>query len=273
MITLLIDGDPIAYKAVHSANSRAEDPGPLAGQMIDKLVRELNATRAIVAVSDRSRRYWRHDLDPAYKAGRPAPPDNIETARAGLAGRRGVVKELAMLEADDIIGILATSPDVRGRKIIVATDEHMMTIPGEHHRPGKCRPGQTVQVSAAEAECRHLQQTMASTLDRVGLPTAEKLITLYDYISSPIGAWRKVVREFRARGHSDWDALKAARIARVCRVNEFNLETLSVVPWEPPKAPYSVSYEAPPAAAAPTASADRVHASLYDDDGPKHPWT
>lgn len=245
MTTLIIDGDPIAYRAASVGNAENKDPAQIADNMVAKLMRELRGDRAIIAISDRSRVYWRHDLDPTYKQGRSGPPDNIERAREGLAGHRRTVKEIQSLEADDIIGILATDDRVLGRKIIVASDDHMMTIPGEHHRPKKFPAGKTVRVSVAEAECRHLQQTLM-TIKGVGPAYAEKHVTLFDYTASPAAAWQNVVDcfvgDYRLKPSN---ALLAARIARVCRVQEFNFETLTVVPWQPPTSSYSVHFTAP----------------------------
>src|SRR5688572_30721995 len=109
MRTAVIDGDMVAYLAALSGD-RA---GGAAVGMVRRYVADLQAARAIVCFSDPSRHYWRHELYPAYKQGRkPHPPEFAAAVEA--IGVDFMTRTIAGLEADDLMGILATHAGIVG---------------------------------------------------------------------------------------------------------------------------------------------------------------
>lgn len=244
MITLIIDGDGIAWKAASVAGNTNGNAGGMAGGMVKRYMRELNASRAYICRSCQSRRYWRHDLWPTYKQSHGEKPAQIDNAWAGLA-QVGIVKELRGMEADDLVGMFATSNRVAGRKIIVADDKDILTIPGLHHRPKYHPAGVTQTVTEADAGFAHLWQTLTGKLSdgRPGLPgcshkTAAKLIDAGKYATDPASQWAAIVAAFEKKGLTALDALIQARIARICRDQDFDWDTLSVIDWQPPHVDY-----------------------------------
>ena len=246
--TLLIDGDAIAYRAAFIAGGQNASPRPLAAAMVRKLLGQLSADRAIVALSDPSRVYFRHKLFAGYKPNRSPQPERLPEAIEGFSDDPRVkVRMLPGLEADDVVGILATTAKLDGRKIIVGQDKDLLTIPGEHHRPVKHKGRETLKVSRAEAETHHLLQTLIGDSGDgypgcrgVGEETANKIVGLMDYCESPLRVWQAVVETFIGRGFTEEDALLQARLARICRAGDYDMDTREVVPWTPPDAEYSV---------------------------------
>lgn len=132
------------------------------------------------------------------------------------------------LEADDVMGILATAPD--SKTIIVSDDKDMLTIPANLYRPQREELGMS---SKETADRTWLFQTMVGDSadgfpgpPRVGPVTAEKIL-------GRDGGWSQVVQAFQKGGFSVDDALLQARLARILRYTDWNQETAEVRLWEP----------------------------------------
>ena len=233
--TLLIDGDAIAWKSAFNARLAKAAAG-IAVNSVRKLARELAADRAIVCLSDASRRYFRHELFPGYKPRQKERPAEVDAALEALRGET-LYRELPSLEADDVIGILATCPEIRGERVIVADDKDLLTVPGRHFRRGEMRD-----VGDAEADARHLRQALVGDsgdgypgCPGIGPKKAEQIFTLDGFRRSPAAAWRAVVSAFeRCEGLGEADALLQARLARICRHVDYDLAAGAVRPWTPP---------------------------------------
>lgn len=173
-------------------------------------------------------------------------------------------KCLAMdtLEADDVMGILATKPTPgKSRTIIVSQDKDMRTIPGTLWN-GK----DLLSISEAEADYNHLYQTLVGdTADGfpgcpgVGPVKAEKLLQA-SYVNTqecrasgsedtrcscvdcggPVirawdndYAWDAVVEAYDAKGLTEDDALRQARLARILRWSDWDGENKKPILWTP----------------------------------------
>lgn len=181
-VTLLLDGDVVAYRAASAVQKNEEDGfgyvRPFANiaegeavvaETILRLKAELNATHVRVVLSDPAGN-WRSELVPSYKGNRdPA-------ARPLLLGRlkQYLVDTMGAfwwpsLEADDTLGILMTAPqDFPGTRILVGRDKDFNCIPGLLHTIGDLDAAgkpRVREVSPWEAKRWHLVQTLAG--DRV----------------------------------------------------------------------------------------------------------
>jgi len=132
------------------------------------------------------------------------------------------------LEADDIMGILATAPG--SNTIIVSDDKDMLTIPANLYRPQREELGSS---SKELADRTWLFQTLVGDsadgfpgLPRVGPVTAEKIL-------GRDGGWPQVVQAFQKGGFSADDALLQARLARILRYNDWDNAMSEVRLWEP----------------------------------------
>jgi DNA polymerase-1 len=142
------------------------------------------------------------------------------------------------LEADDIMGILATKPN-SAQRIIVSQDKDMKTIPTTVWN-GK----ELLHVSEAEADYNHLYQTLiGDTTDGyrgcpgVGPVKAEKLLAWQEGVHTDTGMnqyrWLAIVKAYDKAGLTETDALQQARLARILRWRDWNSDTKKPILWTP----------------------------------------
>lgn len=231
MRTLLIDGDGIAWPAAF-----ANDPAASSVNRVRRLKADLSASRVIVAFGGGN--CFRRQLWPAYKAGRSEPPAGLAHAVAGLRGAYPC-RELPGIEADDVLGILATHPGVEGERVIVAADKDLLSVPGLHHNPTvKGSPPAVRSVSVTEADRNHLRQTLTgdATDGYPGCPGVGPKRVDRVLWGDPSQWWSQVRLAFLAAGLTEADALTQARLARILRVEDYDLDARTVRPWCPPAA-------------------------------------
>ncbi|MHB8569699.1 MAG: DNA polymerase, partial [Metallibacterium sp.] len=128
---VLIDGSSYLYRAFHAlpplSNAAGEPTGALFG-----VVNMLRATLAaqpdyLAFVLDASGPTFREQIDPAYKANRPPMPDDL---RAQVEPMLAIVQALGLptlrvsgVEADDVIGTLATRAAAAGMDVEISTSD------------------------------------------------------------------------------------------------------------------------------------------------------
>jgi DNA polymerase-1 len=128
---VLIDGSSYLYRAFHAlpplTNSAGEPTGALFG-VVNMLRATLNAKPDYAAfVADASGPTFRDALYAAYKAHRPAMPDDL---RAQIEPMLAIVEALGLpilrvegVEADDVIGTLAVRAAAEGMDVVVSTGD------------------------------------------------------------------------------------------------------------------------------------------------------
>ena len=245
MRTLLIDGDILIYK-IATLNEEPTHWGEglwtlhcdenickaEVDDQLQQLKENLEADNFIIALTDKSN--FRKDILPSYK-------DNRKQKRKPLAlpllrqycidNYEAVIME--GLEADDVLGILATEP-TNEERIIVSIDKDLLQIPGKVSRDGKTYE----EISEDEANYWHMMQTLTgdstdgySGCPRVGVKTAQKI--LGDHIQVPLlDLWMRVLAAYAKVGYSTDEALAQARVARILRHNDYNKETGGIKLWQ-----------------------------------------
>jgi len=137
----LVDGSSYLYRAFHAlpplTSSRGEPTGAVLGvlNMLNKLVKEEQPER-IAVVFDAPGRTFRDDLFEAYKAHRPPMPDDL---RAQVEPLLEAVQAMGLpllriegVEADDVIGTLATEASRHGLRTLISTgDKDMAQLVGD----------------------------------------------------------------------------------------------------------------------------------------------
>lgn len=145
-------------------------------------------------------------------------------------------KVIPRLEADDVMGIMATKEP--GKYIIYSEDKDLKQIPGLLYRQDKLEtitPHQAIEYFFTQV------LTGDATDGYPGCPgygpvTAQKLVGSIKYVDDGNyiqEAWRAVVAAYVKAGLSEDDALVQARCAKILRATDFDFETNQPILWNP----------------------------------------
>jgi len=237
--TLLIDGDIVVYQYsstvehevdwgndVWSLWADAKEAQQLILQYIDILVDETAADDFIFCFSDKDN--FRKDIDSNYKSNRKGKrkPVCYKALKQWITDKYQT-ETWDRLEADDVMGIMATSTMLEGEKVIVSEDKDLKTIPGL-----LWRSGEMLNISQEEADYNHLYQTLVgdATDGYPGLRgVGDKRAT--ELLKTP--TWETVVKAFEKAGQDEKDALVQARLARILRASDYNFEFDQLKMWSP----------------------------------------
>lgn len=177
---------------------------------------------------------FRHGVDPTYKNNRAGKRKPLCYAQL----REDVEKDYRCkavpgLEADDVMGILATGSQ---QNIIVSADKDMKTIPTQVWN-GK----DLMTITEQEADYWHMYQTLVGdTSDGykgcpgVGKVKAEKI--LYPNPGDAPDAvwyWAQVRQAYLDKDLTEADAIQQARLARILRSSDWDSEKKQPILWSP----------------------------------------
>ena len=137
---VLVDGSSYLYRAFHAlpplTNSRGEPTGAVLGvlNMLQKLVKD-EAPGYIAVVFDAPGRTFRDELFEEYKANRPPMPDDlraqVQPLLDAVEGMGLPLLRITGVEADDVIGTLATRGAKAGLTVLISTgDKDMAQLVG-----------------------------------------------------------------------------------------------------------------------------------------------
>lgn len=211
---------------------------------------------------------WRKEVLPTYKSGRSGKPLAYRHLVNWIKEEYECFQR-PTLEGDDCMGILSTAPRlVKAQEaIIVSPDKDFNTIPGRFlwwDSHGGQHELKTV--SLKEADDWHMLQTlMGDTTDGytgcpgMGRSGAEEFLkepymvyqeervlksgprkgqAEWQWKKRPLAEgetlWQAIVALFEKAGSSEEYALQQARVARICRAEDFNLREKQVILWNPP---------------------------------------
>lgn len=235
---LLIDGDQFVFKATaamerevrwddqnHVLYSNEEECWTVLVQMFDRLFEKFETKDCALCFSAAPN--FRMAIEPTYKGGRsPRKP----LCYASLLERvKPLYRCVSMpgLEADDVMGILATKPGFKGVRIIVSQDKDMRSIPTTVWN-GK----ETYNVTQEQADHWHLYQTLIGDASDgykgcpgVGPVAAGKILV------EP--QWSRVVAAYTKAQLTEEDALKQARLARILRWEDWDSDKKEPILWTP----------------------------------------
>ncbi len=131
----LVDGSSYLYRAFHAlpnlTNSRGEPTGALLGvaNMLKRLLNE-NDPEYIAVVFDARGPTFRHEMYPEYKANRPPMPaelrQQVETILKFTKMLGLPLLQVEGVEADDVIGTLATEAEKAGMSCVISTGDKDM---------------------------------------------------------------------------------------------------------------------------------------------------
>ena len=225
---------------------------------VDHLVAKLKASDVIICLSDDFDNF-RLKVDPTYKSNRKGTtrPEHLYDLKEWL-GQKYPTALRPRMEADDVMGILATEPHT-GDRIMVSEDKDMQTVPALLYRPHKPKEGVRL-ISVEEAERFHLWQTIVgdTTDGYPGCPgqgpeAADRLLAGIGYTSHvhtfargprkgeeevrwekvDLGCrWTAIVSAYEKCGQSEAHAVIQANLARILKHGD--VDGNRVIPWVPP---------------------------------------
>lgn len=275
---LLIDGDVIAYLAAVASQHIIDDTEfgiirPFAHKaegeakvdnIIFGLMKDLGAELYEVILSDPESN-WRTSVDPSYKSNRAdlQRPILLGHLKQYLRDNYGAY-HWPSLEADDVLGVLATEPH-DDKRVVVGRDKDFLSIPGFHHQWKKDIVNGRLEireVTQAQADRFHLIQALAG--DRVdgyggcpgiGMARAAAIIdkperlvpqpgvktrgknkgeAVTRWMAEPTGdRWVAIVSQYLKAGLTEKDALRNARVARILRHDEYDKQKERITLWTP----------------------------------------
>lgn len=245
---MLIDGDQFLFKATaalekeirwddqnHVLYSNAVECADNLDGMIQRIFERFKTTDHALCFSAPPN--FRLQIDGTYKGGRSQrKPLCYATLRERCEEEYNCVS-MSGLEADDVMGILATKPGQR-QTIIVSQDKDMKTIPGQ-----VWNGVDKLFVTENEADYNHIYQTLIGDnsdgykgCPGVGPKKAEKLLgNMRNANFNVYAAWPLVVAEYIKVGLTSDDALRQARLARILRWSDWDSENKKPILWTPPE--------------------------------------
>ncbi|HIF9263030.1 TPA: DNA polymerase I [Photobacterium damselae] len=132
---ILIDGSSYLYRAYHAApnftNSEGQPTGAVYGviNMLRSMLRQFS-TEHIAVIFDAKGKTFRDEMFADYKANRPPMPDDL---RGQIEPLHAVIKAMGLplisisgVEADDVIGTLATQASKAGIPVLISTGDKDM---------------------------------------------------------------------------------------------------------------------------------------------------
>lgn len=273
--TLLIDADILIYQAAFGAeedlsfdeetyHSTADLPvaQSLFSTKLSRLQDKFEAD-AILCLSCPTGRYHRHAIYPQYKAprGKVRKPLLLKPLRSWVE-ETYITAIKTNMEADDVVGILATNHEIiPGKKCVVSKDKDLNQIPGPHLSLDD--PSLTLySVTQEEGDRLHLLQTLSGDVvdnypgcpgigkGRAGAflddpviwtktektiqrgPNAGTIKTVW--ASEPTeDIWAGIVSLYQKQGGTEEDAFLMAQVARILTADLYDFKTRSPLLWRP----------------------------------------
>ena len=245
--TLLVDADIVAYQAgfsteqpirwggcededaIWTLHSDEKDCKNWIDNWYTSLKSDTQCSELISCFSDKEN--FRKDILPDYKANRTSQrkPLTLKFCKEYIFKKyNGMTRP--RIEADDILGILATSQRiVKGNKIIVSIDKDLDQIAGLHYNP---KHKEFYKITNKEAEFNFYYQVLVgdatdnySGLKGYGEVKASRaLLDCKDY-------WKTIVELYKKEKLTEADALVQARVARILQTSDYDFKKKEPILW------------------------------------------
>ena len=225
---LAIDTDILAYKATTSSETEIDWGGDIWSlQMdmaearrsfefqIDKIKERLGSNDVLCCLSDHAGNF-RKEIFPDYKSGRRKTRKPVGyVAFCDWVRETYSTASRPMLEADDVLGIIATMPENKGKVTVVSDDKDLKTVgPSRLYRP---MADELLEISEADADRYFLTQVLTGDITDsykgvpgIGPKKAEAIL-------GPRPNWAAVEKAYIDAGMTRDDAITQARLARILR--------------------------------------------------------
>ena len=246
MSTLLVDADVVAYQvafsteaairwgqeddeyAIWTLHSDEKDCVRKIDDYFHTLKQDTQCKEIISAFSDKDN--FRKEIFPDYKLNRTKQrkPLTLKFCRDYIYKKfNGFIRP--RLEADDILGILATADIIKGNKIICSIDKDLNQIAGLHYNPTL---KEFYGITKKQADYNFFYQCLVGdSIDNFkGCPTYGDVKTKKT-LDRKKNLWNIVKSCYKEQGLTENDALVQARLARILRNTDYNFKTKQPILW------------------------------------------
>lgn len=199
---------------------------------ISNLMKVTKTKEVLMALS--SSPNFRYDVLPSYKHNRKGvdKPVLLQQLRDYLLATYPY-KVMPTLEGDDILGIMMTK--YPGKYLCATIDKDLKQIPGKHYN--WYGSGKFFEVTEELGDWWFYRQVLTGDpgdgycgCPGIGAKKAEAILSIK---TDPKIIWKDIVSTYESKGLTEADALQQARVARICRVSEWNFEEHKVRLWTP----------------------------------------
>tara|TARA_Y100000590_G_C15695279_1_gene1004886 strand:+ start:374 stop:1111 length:738 start_codon:yes stop_codon:yes gene_type:complete len=238
---LLVDGDILAYtissnseQAIHwgddlwTLSTDFKECKDKVNEYLKNISKNFNAKKVYIFLSDTNN--FRKQIYPEYKLNRinRRKPTVLYELKRYLFEEHEAISE-PRLEADDLMGIFATDPKIKGNKIIISIDKDLKTIPGQISKDLE-----TVEkITKKKAQYNHAFQTLCGDASDnfpgcpgIGPVKAEKILDTKNL-------WKSVLNAFSKAKLNPDSALLQARLAYILQHGDYNFKTKKIRMWRP----------------------------------------
>ena len=255
--TIIIDGDVVVYKVAEgvaeSFDVTTEETDEYIyrnigwankqmaidyfEKLIDKICKDCKGNNVVICLSD-IKGNFRKKINPNYKGNRKAiKPILYEFIRNYIKESGYKLYEKDNLEADDLIGILATSNIIKGDKVVWSMDKDFKTIPCKFHRALPDGKDKSEVITTEMADWFFMYQTLIGDkvdgyegCKGIGDKKARKLLgEIGEYSLEKM--WELVQNSYEKMGYTKEDALLNARMARILRAEDYDFKKGEVKLW------------------------------------------
>ena len=259
--TVIIDGDILVYRASEAAteNIQVEQleetevflyrevqygdkqrAKKALDTMIEKICTKTKSDKCVICLSD-SQHNFRKDINPDYKGNRKKvlKPVIYQYLRDYFKQEGYKVYQKPSLEADDVIGILATHPTlIKGDKCVWSFDKDFKTIPCKFAQGSPDGSLTKKTISQEEADWWFMYQTLIGDKTdgyagcyKIGDKYARKILGEIGK-STLEEMWKKVLETYKSKGLTEEEALLNARMARILRAEDYDFKQKEVRLWQ-----------------------------------------
>jgi len=243
---LLIDGDILLYQTVQACLQEAVWDDRFCTLFLDQVelknlindilrgwCEKFKTDEYTICLSDYNKPF-RKELDETYKGQREGSKKPLGYAWAvEYIEQEFPYARYPSLEADDVMGILATNGTIK-HSVIVSDDKDMRQIPGVLYVP---RLKETIRIRPEDGERFHMLQIL--TGDRadnypgcpgIGDKRGERALEC----CTQDNWWKMIVQTYNKAGRTAEDAVHQGRLSKILQAKDWDANKEEVILWNPP---------------------------------------
>jgi len=188
-----------------------------------------------------TRRYHRHDVSASYKSGRTGdPPLGLRDVRAWAEAEYPSYTR-DHLEADDVLGILATVPSLLAKYgwktgdqvVVVSVDKDLLQIPGDHINPNRPELGIFTVTDEAAEHHLYMQALTGDPTDGYGGCPGMGPVRAERWLAQHGHSEKSLTMAYLKAGLTQQDAVDQFNLARILTGETYDFTKKQPILWNP----------------------------------------